>query len=174
MICLFCGILSGVVYDVLYVVRVVLCGIDKSAYTVKDKIFIIAADILYCLVFAAGFIFTSVMFDFEGLRLYMLLGCLLGALIYLKSFHIIVAFFSKKVYNSINRLKEKNGGRTKAATNGGGDNGQRDTVDCDSDSRFNLPADSDRRVKRSKKGVAKRNKRIHGKVGARRKRFGIS
>ena len=76
-----CGIISGVVYDVLYIARAVLCGVDKSAYTVKDKIFIIAADVLYCLVFAAGFIFTSVMFDFEGFRLYMLIGCVLGALI---------------------------------------------------------------------------------------------
>ncbi len=47
------------------------------------------------------FIFISVMFDFDRLRLYMILGCLLGALLYLKSFHVIVAFSVKKVYNGI-------------------------------------------------------------------------
>ena len=80
MVCLLCGILSGVVYDVLYIARCVLCGVDKQSYTVKDKIFIIAADILYCAVFAAGFIFISVMFDFYEIRAYMLIGCLLGCL----------------------------------------------------------------------------------------------
>lgn len=128
MICLFCGVLSGVVYDVLYVARCALCGIDKHSYTVKDKIFIAAADILYCAVFAAGFVFTSVMFDFYAIRAYMLLGCVLGALIYLKSFHVIVAFCVKKVYNKINLCKENAVERTKAQPHGGGNNRKRNTV----------------------------------------------
>lgn len=164
MTCALCGIISGVVYDVLYVVRVVLCGVDKSVYTVKDKIFIAAADILYCLVFAAGFIFTSVMFGFEGLRLYMLIGCLLGALIYLKSFHLIVAFFCKKVYNKFTELKEKHGGRTKAYSDGCGDNCQRDTVDSDSHRRHNISAHRNRRRQRQKKSNGKRNKRDRAKT----------
>ncbi len=49
--------------------------------------------------------FVSVMFEFEGLRLYMFLGCVLGALLYLKSFHIIVAFSVKKVYNRVTTKK---------------------------------------------------------------------
>lgn len=57
--------------------------------------------------FAAGFIFVSVMFDFTSLRLYMLIGCVLGALIYLKSFHTIVAFLVKKVYNAVSITKQK-------------------------------------------------------------------
>lgn len=117
-ICLFCGIMSGIVYDVLYVARVILCGAEKSVYTVKDRIFIVAADILYCLVFAVGFIFTSVMFDFYTIRVYMLIGCALGALIYLKSFHVIIAFLIKKAYNKCKgakkRTKEKKVERRKA------------------------------------------------------------
>lgn len=99
--CACCGIVSGVVYDILYIARCAVCGINKQVYTVKDKIFTVACDILYCLVFAAAFVFLSVMFDFNGLRLYMLLGGLLGIVLYLKSFHIIVAFCVKKVYNKI-------------------------------------------------------------------------
>ena len=106
-ICLSCGILSGVAYDVLYIARCSLCGVESAAYTVKDRIMLIVCDLLYCIVFAAGFIFVSVMFDFENLRLYMLIGCLLGAIIYLKSFHIIVAFFVHKVYNKITEKKEQ-------------------------------------------------------------------
>ena len=100
-ICLFCGVVSGVVYDILYIARCSLCGVDKSAYTVKDRVFLIICDLFYCLAFATGFIFVSVLFDFENLRAYMLIGCALGAFIYLKSFHIIVAFLVRKVYNVI-------------------------------------------------------------------------
>lgn len=107
MICLFCGVVSGIAYDVLYIARSALCGVEISAYTVKDKIFLAICDLLYCAVFAAGFIFVSVMFGFEDLRLYMLLGCALGAIIYLKSFHIIVAFFARKVYNIVITKKER-------------------------------------------------------------------
>lgn len=99
MTCLFCGIISGTVYDVLYIARCILSGTEKENYTVKDKVFIFFCDLFYCLVFAAGFIFVSVMFGFSSLRLYMLIGCALGALLYLKSFHQIVAFFTDKAYN---------------------------------------------------------------------------
>lgn len=99
--CATCGIVSGIVYDVLYIARCAVCGIRSKAYTVKDKVFTAACDILYCLVFCAMFVFISVMYDFDGLRLYMLAGCLLGAALYLKSFHVFVAFFVKKVYNVI-------------------------------------------------------------------------
>lgn len=105
--CAFCGVLSGVVYDILYIARCAVCGIRREIYTVKDRIFTAACDILYCLIFAAGFVFISVMFDFEGLRLYMLFACFLGAFLYLKSFHVIVAFSVKKVYNRITSRKGK-------------------------------------------------------------------
>ena len=47
------------------------------------------------------------MFDFDELRLYMLFACFLGALLYLKSFHVIVAFSVRKVYNRITSRKGK-------------------------------------------------------------------
>lgn len=62
--CCVCGILSGIVYDVLYIARCCVCGIHKQAYTVKDKIFTAVCDIVYCLIFAAAFVFVSVMFEF--------------------------------------------------------------------------------------------------------------
>ncbi len=104
--CALSGIISGVAYDVLYIVRCILCGPYTAAYTVKDRIFLVACDFLYCVIFAALYIFMSVLFNFGDLRLYMLLGCAAGAFIYLKSLHLIVAFFVKKVYNKINKRKE--------------------------------------------------------------------
>ena len=121
-----CGVLSGVVYEVLYVARVFVCGLNKKKYTLKDKIFTCLCDVLYFAVFAAMFVFTSVTFEFYSLRLYMLIGCALGAIIYLKSLHLIIAICIKKVYNSLNRYKihkESGHGRRKAQQNSSGGNG---------------------------------------------------
>lgn len=92
-------------YDILYIARCFVCGIHKRAYTVKDRIFTIICDLLYCLFFAVSYVFVSVMFGFGNIRLFMLLGCVLGAILYLKSFHIFVAFFVKKLYNKL-KIKE--------------------------------------------------------------------
>lgn len=107
--CACCGVISGIVYDILYIARCAVCGVEKQAYTAKDRIFIVACDILYCLIFAVMFVFTSVMFDFYELRLFMLAGCLLGAFLYLKSFHVFVAISAKKVYNKVTFKRLKKG-----------------------------------------------------------------
>lgn len=123
--CTLCGVLSGVIYDVLYIARTFVCGIDKKKYTVKDKIFTIICDILYFAVFAAMFVFISVCFEFYQIRLYMLAGSAIGAIIYLKSFHLIIAFLIKKVYNKINNAKNprrKRHERRKAQQNSGSNN----------------------------------------------------
>ncbi len=109
--CALCGVCSGIVYDVLYVARAFVCGTDKARFTVKDKIFTCICDLIYFAVFAAMFVFTSVTFEFYSIRLYMLIGCALGAIIYLKSIHLIIAFLIKKVYNSIAKVKLGRGKR---------------------------------------------------------------
>lgn len=111
--CLLCGVASGVVYDLLYVIRCFICGVNTSLYTVKDKIFLVFCDLLYALVLTAGYIFMSVLFGFENLRLYMPVCCIAGAFIYLKSFHIIVAFFTDKVYNGLNERRRRGNERRK-------------------------------------------------------------
>ena len=79
--CVLCGVCSGLIYDVLYVARTFVCGINKAKFTVKDKIFTCLCDLIYFAVFSAMFIFVSVMFEFYSIRLYMLVGCALGAII---------------------------------------------------------------------------------------------
>lgn len=123
MTCAFCGVLSGAAYDILYIARCAVCGLNVPAYTVKDKVFTIICDLLYCIIFAAMFVFVSVTFNFYELRFFMLAGCVIGAILYLKSFHLIVAFFVKKVYNNIKSKRKRSNGRRKKKQNSGGDNG---------------------------------------------------
>lgn len=105
--CLSLGILSGVVYDILYLIRCSVCGVYFKSYTLKDKIFTAICDMIYFAILSCAYIFLSAVFEFEQTRFYMLLGCGIGIILYLKSFHIIVAFFIKKVYNSLNARKRR-------------------------------------------------------------------
>ena len=109
--CALCGVCSGVVYDVLFIARAFVYGVDKAKFTIKDKIFTYICDLIYFAVFAAMFVFTSVTFEFYSIRLYMLAGCAFGALIYLKSIHIFIAFLIKKVYNNLAKVKTGRGKR---------------------------------------------------------------
>ena len=97
LVCASCGIASGVIYDALYCLRTALRG---RAVTV-------VCDILFFLLLACGYLFLSLLFGFPDLRPYLLLGLLLGLLLYLKSFHEIVAFFVKKVYNKVTKEKQR-------------------------------------------------------------------
>ncbi|MDE6790921.1 MAG: spore cortex biosynthesis protein YabQ [Clostridia bacterium] len=109
--CALCGVISGVVYDILYIARAFVCGLDKAKFTLKDKIFTCICDLIYFIAFSAMFVFTSVCFEFYTIRLYMLIGCALGALIYLKSLHFIIAFLVRRVYNRIRKIKTVRGGK---------------------------------------------------------------
>lgn len=107
LVCTLCGAASGIVYDVFYVARVIVCGAESAAYTLKDKIFTAVCDILYFAVLTAMFLFCSYLFDFYELRLYMLAATALGAIIYLKSLHIILAICVKKAYNKFKINKNR-------------------------------------------------------------------
>ncbi|MGN1373417.1 MAG: spore cortex biosynthesis protein YabQ [Candidatus Coproplasma sp.] len=123
--CILCGAVSGILYDVLYVARVIVCGVDRQSYTVKDKIFTFFCDFIYFAVFAGIFVYVCVCFDFYELRLFMLIGLAVGVLIYLKSLHSAIAFLIKKVYNYFNkRIRERrvSNERRKAQQSSGGNN----------------------------------------------------
>ena len=112
--CLFSGIIGGVIYDVIYVVKVLMFGVEGGNAPTSDKgkknderkskkkvergagIFF---DVLFFILFSALSVFIGTLFSFPDFRAYMFIGNLLGLLLYLKSVHIIVAFFIKRVYN---------------------------------------------------------------------------
>jgi hypothetical protein len=95
------GVLSGVVYDVFYVIRCLVCGVIFAEYSVWDKLFCGFLDILWFVCLALFYIFLSVLFSFSYFQIAPFLGIWLGFIIYLKSIHVLIAFFSRKVYNKL-------------------------------------------------------------------------
>ena len=91
LLCVLIGVVGGILYDALFFVR--------SMY--RRRWLRILCDVLFCICFAIFFVFISLWLDLPAVRAYFLLGCILGLLLYLKSFHKIVAFFAEKLYNSI-------------------------------------------------------------------------
>ena len=98
LICLACGVASGPIYDVLYAVRTLFGfrfpGAPSRAVTA-------VCDVLYFLALAAMFVCCSAAFAFPGVRAYMLASRLPGIVLYVKSLHLIVAFFVNKLYNRL-------------------------------------------------------------------------
>ncbi len=68
---------------------------------IKSRVFEVIIDILCMLILSIAFSIFSYKNNFPNLRVYMLLGALIGLFMYLKSFHIILAKFAKKFYNII-------------------------------------------------------------------------
>ena len=99
LLCAACGIAGGALYDLFYF----------FSYHFKQRPVPIAADVLFCIVFAGGYLFFSTALSLPPMRFYLFAGLCLGFLLYIKSFHKIVAFFAKKVYN--NSIQEKNSKR---------------------------------------------------------------
>lgn len=93
LICVLCGVVSGCVYDCLYIVKRLLPGRKVGA----------SLDVLFFIVFAVMYIFLAVLFEFPSFRPYLFLGCLLGLLLYLKSVHIILDFLINMLYNKIEK-----------------------------------------------------------------------
>ena len=97
------GAVSGVVYDLLYVVR---AAAERAAgrrlllrRTRFPHIVTAVCDILYAAFLAAFFVCVSVYFSFPDARAYMFVAIFTGILLYIKSFHIMVAFLVNKLYN---------------------------------------------------------------------------
>lgn len=97
--CVLIGAGGGVLYDVLSPLRRLLVG--------RAPRFLAAFDGIFFVLFAAWFVFTSVLLSFPDFRAYMFFGSMLGFLFYRKSFHRILDFLFKMLYNKI-----KNRGNT--------------------------------------------------------------
>ena len=91
LICLFCGIIFGVVFDFL--------GIFKKV--INKKIFSHIIDFLGCVICSLIFLQISFLKEVGNFRLYTLPCSLVGFAIYYFSFHKIIAFLLNKVYNII-------------------------------------------------------------------------
>jgi len=67
----------------------------------KSKIFDAITDVLCMIILSLAFSVFSYKLNFPNLRIYMLVGAMIGLTTYLKSFHRILAKFAKKFYNII-------------------------------------------------------------------------
>jgi len=103
LVCIYSGLISGVIYDVLYLVKLVAGGKWTN----------IILDIVFFIIFSLIYIFVSFIFHFPVFRLYMFLGTQLGLFMYIKSFHILIANGAKKIYNKLKQLKGKGRERRK-------------------------------------------------------------
>ncbi|MDE5897388.1 MAG: spore cortex biosynthesis protein YabQ [Clostridia bacterium] len=83
-------------YDFLYCVR----------YPFTQKWVRILTDVVFWIFFAALYLFVTLLTGLPDLRFFTFIGCVLGLFLYLKSFHKIVAFLAKKVYNSFDKIRK--------------------------------------------------------------------
>ncbi len=102
-ICIGIGVFSGVIYDIIYFFTEFF----------NNKILKYLRNLIYFILTAFLFTLISVKADLGNFRFYMGLLVALGAYLYIKSFHKIIAKLYIKVYNIINKLliKVKNARR---------------------------------------------------------------
>lgn len=98
LICLCCGIIAGVFYDVLYIARS-LIFLRVCRRTPANTVAAAVCDLLTFAALAALYVLASVLFGFPNARFYMFFACFCGILLYIKSFHLLVAFLINKLYN---------------------------------------------------------------------------
>jgi len=97
LVCIYAGLISGVVYDVLYVLKLAAGGKWTN----------IILDIIFFIIFSCIYIFVSFLFEFPVFRFYMFFAAQLGLFMYIKSFHILIANGAKKIYNKLKQIKGK-------------------------------------------------------------------
>lgn len=97
LVCIYAGLLSGIIYDVIYLTK----------HFAGGKVLNIVLDIVFFVIFALIYIFVSLLFSFPAFRLYMFLAAQLGLFMYVKSFHVLIANGAKKLYNGLKKGKEK-------------------------------------------------------------------
>ncbi len=99
--CVMFGALGGVVFSLFSIIK----------YFNKIIVVEIVFDIFCMTILGVAFSIFSFKYAFPNLRVYMLFGVLFGLSMYLKSFHRILAKFTKKVYNITIRKFTKGKGK---------------------------------------------------------------
>lgn len=97
LVCILMGASGGAAYDLVSLLRLPF----------RMKWVGPCLDVLFCLVFAAGYLAVSAAMELPSLRLYTFAGCLAGFALYLKSLHKILAFVTKKLYNRIKLIRKE-------------------------------------------------------------------
>ena len=103
---LFMGVLLGVFYEIFHLLKVVL----------KNKIVGEIIDFSFFPVICISYLKAGEIFNFPNFRLYIFIGVLLGFVIYLLSFHEMLAKVFRLVYNkTVSFIRRKNRERKQKA-----------------------------------------------------------
>lgn len=100
LICASLGFCGGALYDVFY-----LLAFPFKKYRPVQ----IIRDILFCIAFAGGYVFLSLCLRLPPIRFYLILGLVLGFILWLESLHKTLAFIENKVYNTFEANLRKRG-----------------------------------------------------------------
>ena len=95
--CVAFGGVSGIVFSFFSVLN----------FIIKNKIVKHLFDFLAFLIVCFAYVIFAYKMHFPNFRLYMIAGVFAGIYIYIKSFHIILAKFAKKLYNITILKREK-------------------------------------------------------------------
>ncbi len=87
--CIAFGVVSGVLFGILSILKIFL----------KYKILRLVPDVLAGLITGVLFVLYAYVLNFPTLRVYMVIGIMLGLVGYFKSFNIILAKSMEKIYN---------------------------------------------------------------------------
>ena len=93
-VCLFIGVIIGVFYEPFYFLKLIF----------KHNIIGQILNGLWLFLSSFIYIFISTIYNFPNFRGYILIFIILGCLIYLFSFHKIIAIFENKVYNILIKI----------------------------------------------------------------------
>ena len=101
LVCVCCGTAGGLLYDGVCALRSPFClGRKRGAAFVC-----ILTDLCFGALFAFLLLAAGVALRLPALRAYLAAGCAAGFWLYRKSFHKIVAFFGKRMYNKVKQMQ---------------------------------------------------------------------
>lgn len=111
---------------------ILLSAINFIGALFKQKIVKFVCSIIALSLIGILYSFYSYKMFFPNVRVYMVVGVLIGIYLYYKSFYIILAKILKKIYNilgqKIKDIKGKKNDRNKSKKNDSGNNGGRSVV----------------------------------------------
>ncbi len=123
-------------------------------YIVKNKPIKILSDTFVFILIGLLYIAYSYSFNFSSLRLYMIFGVFMGIVVYMKSFHILLAKIGKKAYNIIQIRKDKiKHERRKDEKGNSSDDDRRRIASRRSSCSNGISTDFNKRSQKKRKGV---------------------
>ena len=152
--CVSFGAIGGIIFSIFAIIKTF----------VSFKAFEVLCDVFCMIILSLAFSVFSYKFNFPNIRIYMILGVLIGLTMYLKSFHRILANFAKKFYNitiqKFTKGKGRKNDRNKGEKANSGVNRRGSVITVYSGVDNGLSNDYDKRKEKSYRIFRKPNRKI--------------